>query len=106
MSNYYQNLFRDAYNDQVNILTPRIERFGRAGHYAYELSSGEPPSFNPCSRTYGVTVLQLSPKGFKELYFEGRHYIKRRDLTRCFADRASAERYIKTVRRQPLKLSD
>jgi hypothetical protein len=81
-----RNIFERVYNGRTNWFTPGYYRFGQAGHYLYELSTGK---FMRGSTMFGVTV--LTADGTKT------------ELSECFTDDdrnkalAAAEEYIKKL---------
>lgn len=81
-----RNIFERVYNGRTNWFTPSYYRFGQAGQYLYELSTGK---FMRGYTMFGVTV--LTTDGTKT------------ELSQCFTDDdrskalAAAEEYIKKL---------
>lgn len=49
-------MFREAFNGQPNLMTPHVETRGSRGAFVYEISSGEGITG---ATIYGVTILDL-----------------------------------------------
>ena len=82
-------IFRRVYQGKRNFLTPRILGYGRiAPGYVYELSEGR--GITPGTTLVGVTVVR----------YEGDHAEPAHELSRAFASRADARRYIRELRKQ------
>jgi hypothetical protein len=77
-------IFDRTYNGKTNFMTGQIERYGKAGKYLYELSSGM--GING-TRIYGLTVLHLDGS-------------KTEGLNSCFVCLKTAERFIKSLREE------
>lgn len=75
-------IFDHVYDGNTNFMTGTIERYGKAGKYLYELSSGM--GING-TRIYGLTVLHLDGT-------------KTEGLNSCFVCLKTAERFIKSLR--------
>jgi hypothetical protein len=76
-----KRLFDNVYNNNKHLLTPDIERYGKAGNYYYELSSGDGIQKE---KIYGVTVLTIGGE--------------KTDLNSFFSTLEKAERFIKSLR--------
>lgn len=77
-------IFDRTYKGKTNFMTGEIERYGKAGRYLYELSSGF--GING-TRIYGLTVLHLDGS-------------KTEGLNSCFVCLKTAERFIKSLREE------
>jgi hypothetical protein len=77
-------IFDRVYEGKTNFMTGQIERYGKAGKYLYELSSGM--GING-TRIYGLTVLHLDGS-------------KTEGLNSCFVCLKTAERFIKSLREE------
>jgi hypothetical protein len=73
-------VFRQVYNDEVNLMTPVIRGYGQRGELVWELSQGD--NILGDGQLYGVTVIELPNT-------------KRPDLSQCFNTHAKANDYIK-----------
>jgi hypothetical protein len=76
-------MFKIAYNNATNFMTPDVIKYGMAGNYVYELSTGT--GFMNDS-IYGVSVLERNSGN------------KRHDLSKCFGTEAKAYNYIEDLR--------
>lgn len=77
-------IFDRVYEGKTTILTPNIERYGKAGQYLYELSSGYGLLGE---KVWGLTVLHLDGT-------------KTEGLNTCFLCPKTAERFIKSLREE------
>lgn len=78
--------FREFFNGKGNFMTPQTVRYGRSGHYIYELSKGE--GFKG-ETIYGVTVL--------EVFADGTVKRPEKDLSLGGVTLEEAEAHIKTI---------
>lgn len=78
-----ETLFRRAITN-VNIITPTVKKYGKAGKYVYELSEGE---FSK-KKIYGVTVVEI----------DGNRATHIHSKSRCFIRLISATRYIQSLK--------
>jgi hypothetical protein len=78
-----KNMFNVAYNFTANFMTPDVIKYGMAGNYVYEISTGK--GFMNDS-IYGVTVLERDTGN------------KRHDLSKCFGTEEKAYNYISELR--------
>jgi len=66
----------------VNFITPNVEKYGQAGRYIYELSSGRALDGG---LIYGVTVVEVKEGGMLE---------KVNDLSKCFFSKDDVVHYL------------
>lgn len=78
-------IFSAEYNGQKNIMTPCVERYGKAGPFVYEISSGR--GFHD-ETIYGFTVLEIMPDGS----------ISRSDRSKCCHSRADVDSAIASLK--------
>lgn len=78
-----KKIFYEVYNGEKNFMTPSIIKYGKAGRFVFELSTGRGLGDGAI---YGVTVLEKT----------GGVYEKRHDMNQCFSSREEANDYIKT----------
>ena len=69
--------FKLTFNNQPNIMTPNITKYGQKGQYLYEISFGAGIEYG--TRIWGVTVITKAGE--------------RTDLGKCFATEDEAEGY-------------
>ena len=87
-----RQLFKQCYGDSHNFMTPNIIKYGKKGHFYYELSKGRGISFNYNEKEkmlYGVTILTQPQPGVPN---------KEHRLSTVFRDQETCIEYVKWLK--------